>query len=95
MSLESIGRSINRAGLSGTEHTRNEPPARHRASATSSGEIAPPWMTSVELQRYVAVVQASPAVREDRIAALRDAIAKGTYTVPIEALAKRLAGYDG
>lgn len=94
MSLESIGHAIHRAGLGGTERARSEPPARNRESASTGGEIAPQWMTSAELQQYVAVVRSAPSVREDRIAALREAIARGTYEVPIEALAKRLAG-DG
>ena len=51
--------------------------------------------TTSGLRQYLTAAQSFPSVREARVNALRAAIAQGTYSVPIDTLAKRLLGHGG
>jgi anti-sigma28 factor (negative regulator of flagellin synthesis) len=50
---------------------------------------------SAKLQSYLAAARASGGSRADRVAALRAAIANGTYEIPMEKLVQGLVGGTG
>lgn len=49
---------------------------------------------TTNLQSYLAAANALPRVRADRVEALRAAIERGTYEIPVDQVAKGLTG-DG
>ena len=90
MNLESIRHTLHRVGLDSAPRTTNERTRRADESAATASESP----TLADLRRYLAAAQATPAIREERVTALRAAIAQGAYLVPVDLLAQRLLG-DG
>lgn len=70
---------------SGAEAVRHERRTDEVAISSAAKELA-------EAQQAVA---AAPDVREDRVAALQQAIDTGAYEVPVDELAKKLLGRPG
>jgi len=67
-------------------------PAAEPASSADSVEISE---RARELARAQQAVEASPDVREDKVAELKKQIEDGTYNVPAEALADKLLDMRG
>ena len=96
MSVDPIGSPRNAAGLDGVERAVTRSAERtvdgqggvdrnHEGDGVGSSAAS-------KLRPYLAAGQATSPGREERIAALSAAVARGTYQVPIDALAKKLLG---
>lgn len=92
MNLDRIGHPRSIAGLDGADRVTDRTGARPGPKGTPHAEPDGATMDSSELDRLVAVARSLPSARSDRIAALAAAVARGTYQVPIETLARRLLG---
>jgi anti-sigma28 factor (negative regulator of flagellin synthesis) len=93
MNLDSIGHARNVPGWDGVERLGGKSPDKSsEGTAMDSGSVTS--FVPADLQGYLSAARAPSASRQERIAALRDAISRGVYQVPIETLAKKLLGDD-
>lgn len=91
MSVDPIGSQRTAAGLDGVERLTGKSASRGvEAQSADFDSLAP--LAASELRPYLAAGRTTSAGREERVAALRAAVAQGSYQVPIDTLAKKLLG---
>ncbi len=94
MNVEPSGILKGLPGTIGTERVGDTSRSR-RADGAHPTEVAQPsTFIASDLRPYLAAGRSTPAEREARVAALRAAIASGSYDVSIDALAKKLLGHE-
>jgi anti-sigma28 factor (negative regulator of flagellin synthesis) len=92
MSVEPTGILRGLPGTNGIERVADNSRGRHADGAHGTDVDQPSTFIASDLRPYLAAGRSASAEREERVAALRAAIASGSYDVSIDALAKKLLG---
>jgi flagellar biosynthesis anti-sigma factor FlgM len=92
VSVESLGSAGQNFRLSGVSRAASADSAKAAEIRKAESPSANGLPGLNEVSQYVGSVQGQPPVRADRVNALKAQVANGTYQVPIDQLADRLAG---
>ncbi len=92
MSVEPTGILRGLSGSDGIERVADRSRSRRTDESHATEVDQSSALLTSELRRYLAAAQSPSMGREERVAALRAAIASGRYEVSIEVLARKLLG---